>query len=400
MGAFLVNFHVKTDDVDQLRAACNQLKLKNYRIVEAEGPWTTLYEEQASSQDDNIIKRLAKGFSASLNAPCIAFLVHDSDIACYWLYDEGKLLDEFNSMPDYFDEDVSDSERKQLQGRPEVFLRYCQPGVDLDEVKNVLHGNPTFADDTIAQLAQMLGIDEELALSTYGDEEGEEFGEDFGEDDDDDDEDKPRSLKFPQAHVDSLTQQMKKQFDHLMGGAGAAGTSGEGDALVQAAAEGKLDTVKELLQQGAGVDEPGKLSTQSMSSMSSGLPINPVWSLALPPLLVAASFGKTEVVRALIQHKANIQYVHPAVGTALHMAVQGGWPETVEALLQAGVPASLPNAQGQTALTLLKLIQQQLSAAKAMLEKMPGMLKSAEKLMGQKLPEAGWAACEKLLQNK
>jgi hypothetical protein len=51
-------------------------------------------------------------------------MVHGSDIACYWLFDNGQILDEFNSDPGYFDADA-DGPPSPAGGRPDVLSRYC-----------------------------------------------------------------------------------------------------------------------------------------------------------------------------------------------------------------------------------------------------------------------------------
>lgn len=399
MGAFLVNFHVKTAVVEPIRDVFKKLKIASYRITTPHKGWITVYEEQASTQDDRRINNLASKLSSSLKTCCMAFMVHDSDIACYWLYDQGKLLDEYNSAPDYFDA-VSKADKKRLQGQPVVLHRFCKPGVTLDEVTKVLGSEPTFADDIVMQLADLLGIQPERALADYRDDEDESFEGDDTDDDDSEEEDvdKPRTLRFPQPDTSALTERMKKQFDALMGSAGNIATQPQSDALAQAAAEGDLAQVNELLKSGVDVNAPGKLSMQKLSSVGQPLPPNPLWSLAISPLFAASSRGQAQTVTRLVEKGARLDEIHPALGSALHVAAQAGSPETVTVLLKAGVPADLRNAQGQTARDLLVLILHQVQAAKDMIKSMPGLGKTAEKLLGPRMPEAGWAACETLLR--
>ena len=191
---------------------------------------------------------------------------------------------------------------------------------------------------------------------------------------------------------------MQQQFAQMMGGTTSLQTSAESDALVNAAAEGDVTKVEQLLQQGVPVNEPGKMSMQGMPGINSGMMMNPMFQPTAAPLLAAASRGRAEVAKLLIDHGAKVGHVHPTFGSALHAAAQAGSPETVSLLLKAGVPADLQTAQGHTALKTLRMIRQKIDAAKSMFKNIPGMQKQAEKMLGQKLPEAGWAACEKLLE--
>jgi hypothetical protein len=70
--------------------------------------YTVVCDRHCDDQDMSAIRSLGRKLSASLNSPVVAFLNHDDDVLCYWLFEEGELIDEFNSCPDYFDEDDAD----------------------------------------------------------------------------------------------------------------------------------------------------------------------------------------------------------------------------------------------------------------------------------------------------
>src|SRR5438105_337697 len=189
MGLFCVNLHFRTTDDKALSDALGRRGVSRYRVVPAKSGWTSLYEEQASEQDDRRIRDLAGGLSEDLHVPAVAFMVHDSDIACYWLFDNGQLLDEYNSDPGYFDTDA-DGPPSPSGGRTDVLVRYCQPGVRQDELAAMLSRETvratTFAEDLIRRLAKALGIDRKLAIADYRDVAG-----DDGRNDDDDDDGGP-----------------------------------------------------------------------------------------------------------------------------------------------------------------------------------------------------------------
>src|SRR5829696_2694227 len=110
MGLFCANLHFRTEDDRALSAALERRGVARYRLLPAGNGWTSLYEERASRQDDDWIRDLGGGLSQDLQVAAIAFLVHDSDVACYWLFDGGRLVDEYNSCSDYFDDDADPDE--------------------------------------------------------------------------------------------------------------------------------------------------------------------------------------------------------------------------------------------------------------------------------------------------
>lgn len=89
------------------------------------------------------------------------------------------------------------------------------------------------------------------------------------------------------------------------------------EALIQAAREGKADTVKALLS-GQGAD------------------VNATDDNGNTALLEAARYGHDDVVRALLAAGANIKARDKDGKTALMLAVQGGHDDVVRALKQAG----------------------------------------------------------------
>ncbi len=167
MGAFVANFHIRGEDSEAVRQTLLEIGVSEVRVENPRNGWVSIFERRASDQDEKWIARLAGELSGRLRTVCVAFLVHDSDIARYWLIDHGQLLDEYNSAPDYFSE-VSPAEKQRFEGRANVFLRYCQPGVTASEIEAVLRAEETFAEDIITNLAEFLGIDPGYARGDYG----------------------------------------------------------------------------------------------------------------------------------------------------------------------------------------------------------------------------------------
>jgi hypothetical protein len=178
MGAFFVNFQVRSDSAATVCDALTPMVKTAAFVSPPRNGWVTVYEKSSDQQDDGIIRQMGTDLSNALNAAVVSFLVHDSDIAMYWLFQSGKLLDEFNSAPDYFKK-AGKVERERTRGNPDALLPLCARGTTREQVEAVLHpaeGDPVFAEEIVADLAGLLGIDEVRASLgfNYFDDEGEE----------------------------------------------------------------------------------------------------------------------------------------------------------------------------------------------------------------------------------
>jgi hypothetical protein len=398
MGLFCVNFHVQTNDVDSLSAALDRRGVQRRRVLSAKNGWTSLYEEQASQQNDARIRDLASGLSRDLQVATIAFLVHDSDMACYWLYDDGKLLDEYNSCPDYFDTDGSDDESPPASGgRPDVFVRYCRPGVQEAGLTAILAEQTTFAEDTIGQLAEALGIDRDRALADYRDGAGGGPASTDGSDDDGDDDDNS-------GPIISRGPALASQLAKMLGGTTQATVADpKVAALVRAAADDDSATIERLLAESTPVDAeaPAPIAGGELPALKQFLP-GGVPNLAMTGLLAAAVHKRRAAVKQLLQGGADPNRNHKILGTALHAATAGGEVEILQLLIDHGGDVNAGNAQSQTPLQVIgaaRATRERLAQAQGLMKsmgmKIPGL---ASQLANITLPTQGWDACERLLK--
>jgi hypothetical protein len=397
MGLFCVNFHFRSADDRALSQALHRRGITQYRIVPGKSGWIALYEEQASEQDDRRIRELAGGLSKELEVAAIAFLVHDSDIACYWLFENGQLLDEYNSDPDYFRGDY-DGPKRPWGGRPEVLVRYCRPGVGQVELANILATQTvratTFAEHLIERLAKALGIDRNLAIADYRNAASDDGpgGMEGPEDDDGGDEDGgPSGSALAAGLIERLAKRM---------GLGAPADP-QVTALVQAAVAGDTDAIDRLLAAGVARDAqapaplPGpKLPASLAQHFPGGVP-----QIPMTPLLAAVVNRQRKAAERLLDAGADPNRVHPRFGTSVHAAIAAADVELLQVLIEHGADVSAPNAQGQTPLEMLA----DTHAVRDRLEQM----KAASKSMGLKvppqvadvsLPIEAWDACERLLK--
>lgn len=58
--------------------------------------------------------------SKDLNAPVFSFHIHDSDLWMYVLYNNGQVVDQFNPIPDYWGENLSDEEINSWKGNVQI----------------------------------------------------------------------------------------------------------------------------------------------------------------------------------------------------------------------------------------------------------------------------------------
>jgi hypothetical protein len=126
---------------------------------------TLFFDEESDGQDDSVIAVLGKQASIDLRAPVLAVLNHDDDILAYWLFDAGKIADEYNSCPGYFD----GGEETPSGGDARILCAAFGVPTNVNEVEAVLRNEDfTFALERHEALARLLKISWEFALLGYG----------------------------------------------------------------------------------------------------------------------------------------------------------------------------------------------------------------------------------------
>jgi len=116
-------------------------------------------------------------------------------------------------------------------------------------------------------------------------------------------------------------------------------------ALHDAARQGDITAITELLEGGADINE----------------------FEILTPLQMAAFSGHVDAVELLVNHGANLEDVSPTLGTALHAAANRGHGDVVRALLRAG---SDPNSRNEDQYTPLMIaaLNEHLDVVNALIE--------------------------------
>src|ERR1022692_296205 len=186
MGAFFTNLQVRNASSQAIYAALPKLTQSRAYVSPESNGWVTVYPEATEDQNNKHMHAIAGGLSKMLKTDVLGFMVHDSDIAMYWLYRNGTLTDEFNCAPDYFGERVSDAARARVRGSTDALLPLCVDGTTRAQLDEVLHppdGPPTFAEEIVTDLAKLLGIEDARASLgfNYFIEEAEQLLSDAGD---------------------------------------------------------------------------------------------------------------------------------------------------------------------------------------------------------------------------
>jgi hypothetical protein len=100
-GNFYVNITLRGPTQDQVVAAMEKAHRIAYVSPAYDGS-VVVYDKAADDQDIPVVTSLAGQLSKSLGCPAVAVLNHDDDEFMYWLFADGKKVDEYDSWPGYF----------------------------------------------------------------------------------------------------------------------------------------------------------------------------------------------------------------------------------------------------------------------------------------------------------
>ena len=88
-------------------------------IDEANGNTTIFYPDGYLEWDDS-----SEFISRELNATVFSLHIHDGDLWMYLLYNNGKVVDQFNPVPDYWDENITNEEIESWKGNASIVSNY------------------------------------------------------------------------------------------------------------------------------------------------------------------------------------------------------------------------------------------------------------------------------------
>jgi upstream activation factor subunit UAF30 len=102
MGAFYVNVTVRHADLDTVIAALETLGRDAFVAPPHNGA-IVVFDAQIETQDARDIDGFVNPLSQRLHCAALAALNHDDDLLYYALLEDGRLVDEYNSRPGYFE---------------------------------------------------------------------------------------------------------------------------------------------------------------------------------------------------------------------------------------------------------------------------------------------------------
>jgi hypothetical protein len=384
MGAFITSYHVRSAEVDAVRAALIE-RFAQCWMGPCEGGWISFYEGEAIEMGE-----IPKTISKELGCAVIGFNVTDSDFLCYVLCDTGWELDVYNSWP-YCCDGIRDpgmpqAEKDRLKGRADVLLEYCPPGTDYEALESLLQDRAqefAFAEEHLAELAKLMGINPERARITYRDVgiefEPEEMQLEFvgGGMPITDGPDRWRGLRVvsmdqdveeviadenPNAVIDvrMILDQMPTPERRLQ----------------MAVAFEQIDEVRRLLDDGAdptGVENAPLITAISKDNrelidllLDRGPDLTVVeQDGGMTVLHHAACEGDATIVQRLIGLGCDVNAIDDMVGsTPLHRAIENAAAAVVETLLKSGADPLLKDGQGKDAHQLAEDQLQLLRTAK------------------------------------
>ena len=372
MRTFAANFHVRINSKEAVAEVLRGLKFESAWIAGPCGPWVSVWEKQASQQKPERIQEIAQPLSERLNAPVLALINHDSGFLCYWLVDNGQLLDLYNSCPGYFNDDTSQDEA--LSADCATLQKYCRPGVSQEDLEELLKIT-TQADDSEYTISPYMLADERLlALAPRLEIDPQRINLDFAN--------IGRNVSPAVIGAEWIgtepcpVEEIDAEF--------ALDTSQPADPLHGAVHLGDIEAIERLVAEGADINEYSRVYTDNPLSLAArvaspevvrrlvelGAEIYP-WAgeaKGKSALDTAIFFGRCDNVQTLVELGANVHEEDPSYGTLLHIAAFKHYPPMAKYLLDLGIDPARTNSQGQTPLEIVRTRREQVAKTMA---KMP-----------------------------
>jgi hypothetical protein len=151
MGNFYVSHTLRgTSQRDVAEALTGRLAV----ITPPRNDSIVVFDRDSDMQDPKVISDLGGRLSRALNCPVLAVLNHDDDVLWYWLFEQGELVDEYNSAPGYFNQSSGTFGRG---GGEAGKLCAAFGGGHVGEVESILRKHCT-ATERHSELVRALGI--------------------------------------------------------------------------------------------------------------------------------------------------------------------------------------------------------------------------------------------------
>ncbi len=149
-------------------------------IKEANGNTTIFYPYGYLEWDKS-----SEFISRDLNAPVFSFHIHDGDLWMYVLFVNGETVDQFNPIPDYWEENLSEEEIQNWKGNATIIAKHIKSVRQADIERYLVRwdleaedGRKAYTDDEfVTEDWQLLDFMKKLGLSYPVSDEGNPQGQ-------------------------------------------------------------------------------------------------------------------------------------------------------------------------------------------------------------------------------
>jgi ribosomal protein S18 acetylase RimI-like enzyme len=157
--------HVQSDDETSVERAVRQFLPRlggsaRSRVTPPQDGWITVYDDLCD-RDRAAHRRFGGELSDRLGVPAVALRLEEGAVVRYYLFERGRMVDEYLSVPAYFGE-VSKADEISLAANPTLVARLT--GADPALVRATVRTAPSTADlpagpELLAQVAAVLGVE-------------------------------------------------------------------------------------------------------------------------------------------------------------------------------------------------------------------------------------------------
>jgi hypothetical protein len=100
VGSFYTNITLREADAAKVAAALRGRSA----FVASTATDCVVFDAECEKQDPELLRSVGAHLSRSLRSPALAVMNHDDDVLVYMLFRKGKLLNEYNSNPGFFED--------------------------------------------------------------------------------------------------------------------------------------------------------------------------------------------------------------------------------------------------------------------------------------------------------
>lgn len=167
MGNFYVNIVTKDVTKDNLVKFLESEKYSAF-IISSPNDYCTVYEQKSGEFDTNTLTSLLQDISKHFSCSAFGVSNYDDDILAYELWHDGIKIDEYNSSPDYFEENEGGNEEEEFllpkggdAQKLKTLLAANNSNCESEEIENILRAgfeDYIFAVERHIALAKILGL--------------------------------------------------------------------------------------------------------------------------------------------------------------------------------------------------------------------------------------------------